>query len=59
MRKITAIFDQLAQYSKEWNHSEHYFKNILRILFNVPMIDYRVISHGNLLVHSSTFHRLF
>jgi hypothetical protein len=47
--KIKMIIDQIQQYRKIREYGDHYLQNIIRIIFNEPIIDYRVISHKNLL----------
>ena len=58
MQKIRDIIGQIKQYTREGNYAGHYFENIIRILLNISVIDYRVISHGNKVVHSSDYHRI-
>jgi hypothetical protein len=58
MTKFIAILSQIGQYCKERKHLSHYFDNIVRILCDVPTIDYQVISHDNKIVHSSDHHRV-
>ena len=51
--KFNQIIDQIEQYHEERNYPEHYLENIKRIIFNVPIIDYRKFSHKNIIVHMS------
>ena len=52
LNKLKMIIDQIRQYCVEKKYGDHYFYNVVRIIFNIPIIDYRVISHTNLVVHS-------
>jgi len=58
MQKIYDIIEQIRQYSHEKNYAGHYLENIIRILLNIPVIDYHIISHENKVVHSSDYHRI-
>lgn len=58
MNNISAIADQIKQYLRERKYAGDYFANIIRILLNIPVIDYRVVSHENKLAHSSDYHRI-
>lgn len=49
---ISMIIYQLKQYLKIRKYGDHYLVNIIRIIFRWPIIDYRVISHKNRVVHS-------
>ncbi|MDO8260822.1 MAG: hypothetical protein Q7T50_05005, partial [Candidatus Magasanikbacteria bacterium] len=57
--KFLAIVDQVQQYVKESDYFGDYFGNIVRIILGIEVIDYRVISHKNLIVKYSQKHRFF
>ncbi len=49
-KKLTLIIKQWHQYRQTGKYWQHYFWNICRIIFHLPIIDYRHISHENKLV---------
>jgi len=59
VNKIYVIINQIQQYLRKRRYFGHYIHNIARVLFNIPIIDYRKISHGNKLVHLSDYHKIF
>ena len=56
--KFKNVIHQLEQYFHEKKHLNHYIQNCIRILLEIPIINYRVISHENNLAHSSEYHRI-
>ncbi len=50
--RLRKIMDEYRQWREEGDHFGDYFDNMLRILLGKEPIDYRVISHDNIIVKS-------
>jgi hypothetical protein len=55
MMQLSRIADEYKQWREPENRSYlgHYLSNAVKILFGCEPTDYRVVGHGNKLVHSS------
>lgn len=58
-KKILAIIDQVQQCVKERGYVGDYFGNMVRIIMGIEVIDFKVISHDNIIVKYSEKHRFF